>query len=259
VIPRTRVSYIPAAAFVARTSVLRDCHGFNESMHVGEDVDLVWRICNSGYTVRYEPQSIVLHDHRTRPSEFAMRRYQYGTSAATLHKNHPGLVPPFAVSAWSAAAWALVGTTTPLGVIAGVGVALGSASALPKKLKSLKDSRKIAWQLAIRGHLGAGRQIASALWRAYVPVMLVGALFSRRVRRIAFISGVLPNLLDWKEKRPSLDPFRYVGIRMLDDVAYCAGVWTGCIEQKTAGPLTPDLTSWPGKQTKTKMDHDSEF
>ena len=39
--------------------------GFDESMRVAEDVDLVWRTAGDGWRVRYEPQAIVRHDHRT--------------------------------------------------------------------------------------------------------------------------------------------------------------------------------------------------
>ncbi len=248
VMPKTRVAYVPAAALVGRVSVLQGIGGFTESMLVGEDVDLVWRLHDLGYVIRYEPTSVVRHDHRTSPIAFVKRRFQYGTSAAALAVRHPGNVPPLAVSAWSAASWGLFATATPAGIVTGFGTAIVSASALPRKLTALADPKKVAWRLAGRGHLGAGRQIGSAIWRSYLPLVLAGSMFSRRFRGVLLLSALAPNLLEWKERRPIIDPIRYVGIRLLDDASYCAGVWKGCFDERTLGPLIPDLTSWPGRR-----------
>jgi hypothetical protein len=48
-------------------------------------------------------------------------------------------------------------------------------------------------------------------------------------------------LLDWLDRRPPLDPARYVAARLLDDVAYSLGVWQGCAERRTIQPLLPLL------------------
>ena len=52
----------------------------------------------------------------------------------------------------------------------------------------------------------------------------------------------MPAGLDWWERRPALDPIRYGALRVLDDAAYCAGLWVGCLVEGTVGPLLPDLT-----------------
>ncbi len=50
---------------------------------------------------------------------------------------------------------------------------------------------------------------------------------------------LLPPLLDWADRRPPLDPARYVAARLLDDAAYSLGVWQGCLARRTARPLLP--------------------
>ena len=82
----TRVSYVPAATLVCRVDALRAVGGFDESMRVGEDVDLVWRLIESGHRCRYEPESTV--HHRPRPNLGAMLRQRvgYGRSAAPDRK-----------------------------------------------------------------------------------------------------------------------------------------------------------------------------
>ena len=49
----TRVAYVPTAALLVRRAALGD--GFDESLRNGEDVDLVWRLIEAGWRVRYEP------------------------------------------------------------------------------------------------------------------------------------------------------------------------------------------------------------
>ena len=63
--PLGRVAYLPSAALLARGSGLGPGAGFDERMHVAEDVDLVWRLHAAGWRVRYEPAAAVRHDHRT--------------------------------------------------------------------------------------------------------------------------------------------------------------------------------------------------
>ena len=95
------------------------------------------------------------------------------------------------------------------------------------------------------GHLFAGRMLASAITRAWWPIVVVLALVSRRARRVLAAAALVPPLLDWVRQRPPLDPLRYVALRILDDAAYGVGLWRGAIDRRTVEPLLPDLTSWP--------------
>jgi mycofactocin glycosyltransferase len=251
VVPRTRVSYVPSAALLARTNVLRALTGFSASLQVGEDVDLLWRLHAAGWRARYEPQAHVAHDHRVSWRAFAQRRYQYGTSAALLDARHPGQVAPLAVSGWSALGWLGLCTFTPVGVLGGLGTMAVTTALLPRKLRVVANPRRLALDLASRGHFGAGRQLAGATWRAYLPMAVLSALLPKPFgvigRRILLASAIIPNVADWRSKRPKLDPIRYVGIRLLDDAAYGAGVWAGALKLRSLRALKPDFTSWPGK------------
>jgi mycofactocin glycosyltransferase len=253
IVPRTRVSYVPSAALIARTEVLRALDGFSEDLQVGEDVDLLWRLHRAGWRARFEPAATVAHDHRASWPAFAKRRMQYGTSAALLDKRHPGRVAPLAVSGWSALGWLSLSTLTPVGIIGGLGLMAVTTALLPRKLSVVETPNKLAFELATRGHFGAGRQLADATWRAYLPLALAASFtpfLAPTARRVLLASALVPNLLDWRSKRPKLDPFRYVGIRLIDDASYCAGVWAGAFKQRSFRSLKPDFTSWPGKSNK---------
>jgi mycofactocin glycosyltransferase len=241
---RTRVSYVPTAAVVARTAVVRAVGGFDANLRTGEDVDLVWRLDEQGGRVRYEPSVVVEHLPRRTLAEFVTQRRGYGRSAAPLAKRHEGALAPVAVSGWSAGVWGAFVFGHPVGAVA---VTVGTGAALMRKLPQLP--RREAARLVVLGHLGAGRQLAAAVTRVWWPILVPVAFVSRRARRVLLAAFLVPALTDWKRGRTRLDPMRYVALRLLDDMSYGVGVWEGVVQERTIDPLVPDLTSWPGAGT----------
>ncbi|MEJ7703060.1 MAG: mycofactocin biosynthesis glycosyltransferase MftF [Geodermatophilaceae bacterium] len=94
--PHGGVPYVPSAALLVRRAALGD--GYDETMHVAEDVDLVWRLVADGWRVRYEPAALVAHEHRTSLGAWARRRAFYGTGAAQLAARHSAAVAPVVLS-----------------------------------------------------------------------------------------------------------------------------------------------------------------
>lgn len=238
----SRVSYVPAAALVIRTDMLRSIGGFDEALRVGEDVDMVWRLVEAGYRCRYEPDSTVHHRPRSTLAAWARQRISYGRSAAVLDRKHPGAVAPLRMSGWSAAVWALVIARRP---VAGFAVAAGTIVALRRKLDDLPAQESL--RLAGLGHLYAGRQVAGAITRVWWPVALIAAMLVRRLRVPLLAAATVPPLLEWIGNRGTNNAVQYVALRVADDVAYATGVWIGVIEQRSLGALTPQFTNWPGK------------
>ena len=62
--PGGRVSFVPSAALLVRADVATGSELFDPALRGGEDVDLVWRLGDAGWEVRYEPSSTVTHDPR---------------------------------------------------------------------------------------------------------------------------------------------------------------------------------------------------
>jgi mycofactocin system glycosyltransferase len=242
--PGSRVAYVPAACLVGRTRVINGLGGFAAAMHVGEDVDLVWRLVESGYRVRYEPSARAGHDDRTELRAWASRRFDYGRSAAPLARLHPGNLRPLGVSGWTAAVWALVAAGRP--GAAGL-LATGTGLALTTRLRGLDHPVRDGLGLAWRGHLGAGRVLASAVTRTWWPVALAAAISSKRARTVLAVAAAGPALVDWIRERPPLDPLRWTALRLSDDAAYGAGVWIGCIHERIAEPVLPSFRNWPGR------------
>ena len=246
--PGSRVPYVPGAALVVRKAAAGT--GFAEDMRVGEDVDFVWRLAAAGWTVRYEPAAAMPHQHRVRLGAWFARRKDYGTSAAVLELRHPGAVRPLYLSGWTALAWlaAAAGWPAAGAALTGTGIAL-----LARRLARLtgedwpRPAARTAWQLATRlaggGTLAAGRPLGSAISRTWWPLALPAAVAVRRQRLPLAALVLAPPLLDWLDRRPPLDPARYVAARLLDDVGYSLGVWQGCAGRRTIRPLLPRLGS----------------
>jgi mycofactocin glycosyltransferase len=253
--PGSRVPYVPGAALVVRRPAA--AAGFAEDMPVGEDVDFAWRMAAAGWRVRYEPEAVMGHQHRVRLPTWFARRKDYGTSAAALELRHPGAVRPLYVSRWTALAWlaAMSGRPAAASAVTGAATAL-----LARRLSGVTRERwpvpaavaspagrprrrAVAWRLAARlaggGTVAAGRPLGSALSRAWWPVAIPAAVAARRLRLPLAALILAPPLLDWADRRPPLDPVRYVAARLLDDIAYSLGVWQGCVSRRTARPLLP--------------------
>jgi mycofactocin system glycosyltransferase len=105
---RPTVPYVPSAALIVRRGAL-GATPFDPVLRYGEDVDLIWRLKDAGWQVRYDPRITVLHEERRRLS----RRFRYGTSAAPLAQRHPDRLAHVILRPWPAATLALLATKHP--------------------------------------------------------------------------------------------------------------------------------------------------
>jgi mycofactocin system glycosyltransferase len=235
--PGAAVPYVPGAALLVRRAAVG--RGFDESMRVGEDVDLVWRLAAHGHHVRYDPRSTVAHHHRTRPRQWFAQRVQYGTSAAPLAGRHPGTLPAASMAGWSAAAWGLVMARKPF---AGAALTAATTALLARKLSPWCDQ---PWTMAARlsagGTLLAGEQIGRTLTRTWWPLALPLAAALPRLRLPLAAAAFLPPILEHRRTRPHTPLVPWTAIRLADDIAYSIGVWKGCLNQRTTAPLRPKL------------------
>lgn len=131
--------------------------------------------------------------------------------------------------------------------VAGLAVMGSSAALLPRRLPSVAAGEAV--RLAVTGHLGAGRQTASAIVRAWWPAALIGSVVSRGVRRASVVSVAtvaLDAALDARRVERGL-PVRTAAmigaLAVLDDVAYGAGVWLGCSRARQDPALLPSFSS----------------
>lgn len=253
VAPLRRVAYVPTAVFAARVDALVGVGGFDPTLRVGEDVDLVWRLTAAGGTVRYAPEVAAVHRPRATWWGMARQRFGYGRSSVGLAARHGSLVAPARLSRWSLAAWAATALGRP---VVGTGVAAVSGVALARKLGDLPDGPSEAARIAAWGHLHAGLGLASATSRVWWPLVLPLARV-RRLRPAVIAAMLAPAAWGWwKGARPA-DPIRSVALRVADDMVYGAGVWREVLAAGTPAALdalAPVLTEWPGRQAAVETD-----
>jgi mycofactocin system glycosyltransferase len=235
--PLSRVPYVPSAALMVRRSAVGDVV-FDPELRGGEDVDLVWRLVDAGWDVRYEPDATVHHEGPGRVGAWLQRRAFYGTTAGPLSRLHPRSLVPLHTSAWSAGVWVLAYARRPL--LAG-GALAASVLVLARRLHGLvEEPVTVATRIAAGGTFTSALPALRGLTRAWSPALVVGLCW-RRTRRTAAFALVAPALGDWCTDRSDLDPLRYAGLHVADDVAYGAGVWLGCIKARTVRPLLPRI------------------
>ena len=81
--------YVPAASMLVSREAFRAAGGFNEEMHIGEDVDFCWRLRDKGFTLMYAPFGMVAHKHRNKLGAMLKRRLDYGSSEVFALQSSP--------------------------------------------------------------------------------------------------------------------------------------------------------------------------
>ncbi|WP_405970747.1 mycofactocin biosynthesis glycosyltransferase MftF [Streptomyces sp. NBC_00988] len=247
--PRSRVSWVPSAFLLARTDALGP--GFTESMRVGEDVDLVWRLAAEGRRVRYEPAVTVRHEHRTRFTDWLGRKAYYGSGAHALYERHGPAVAPAALTPWAAgAAVALLAQRRWSVPVAAVMVVWAGCGYRRKVPEGSGGPNRLAVRLTGLGLAATAEQTMGMLLRHWWPVTLAGCVFSARVRRAAALAAVTDGFLEYHLRSPQMDPVRFALARRLDDLAYGAGLWAGAVRARSVRSLLPTLRG-PGHGSRT--------
>jgi mycofactocin system glycosyltransferase len=228
--PYSAVWYVPSAALVARRAALDP--GFDEDLSLGEDVDLVWRLHDAGWQLRYDPRVTVAHEARVRPAAWYRRRVAYNESVAPLLVRHPERVPVLFLTPPAALAWAaaVAGWTGPLLALAGV-----RAYRLRRALRS-RVPHAVAWSARMSADttVREGRDLARAIagpWAPFAAGLLFGLPDGRRRRLLTRRLGALVAAMafgDWFTDRPDLDPLRYAALRLADESTRGLGIWIGC-------------------------------
>jgi mycofactocin system glycosyltransferase len=260
-----RLSYVPTAALLCRATALDDIGWFDDALTVGEDVDLLRRLEAAGWRVRYEPRSVVRHDSRPDVVSFLRQRCRYGSSAAALERNHPGTVAPFEGNRW--AVTAVLALILPFGRLRYRALLSLVATAVPartlrSKLRQVGVASAGADAVATLAiaELGSLAGIASALRRAWWPPALAAAGLVPGWRRpiagallAAAVAGHVPPW--WSARRAAAgaalaspceagEPAACnlaatLGLGALDDLAYGAGLWAGCVRHRSLRAVLP--------------------
>jgi mycofactocin glycosyltransferase len=233
--PDRRVRYVPTAALVVRRAAVAE--GFDPGLRVGEDVDLVWRLLDR-WRVRFEPSVTVHHGEPSSWWALLARRHRYGTAAGPLARRHRGRLAPVELRPWPTGVVAALALRRP-GAAAAVLVVSTARLAASVRGKGIATRRSLLWNLEGVGWTWVG--IGRAATMLASPLVVLAALHTRRAAVFAALLVLTPPTVEWWQRRPGLDPFRWAAASIADDLAYGSGVWAGCVSARSVGPLVPAL------------------
>ena len=234
VVPGGPVGYLPSACMMVRRSAVGA--GFDPTLRIGEDVDLVWRLHDQGWLVRYLADVVVTHRARTSWSAWWQQRVQYGVSSGELAKRHPGRLAPLRVDPWTLVAWGTVFIGRPS---FGARIISVNSEALIERLEDSADEPEhVAREVVAKGMVKSGGPLARAAVRTFGPLILLFALHPKLRRRVLalFVVGTA-----WRWRKTQLHPLD-VPVAIADDVAYSLGVAKGAIKSRSLATMTPDIT-----------------
>jgi mycofactocin glycosyltransferase len=247
VAPLTRVAFVPTAALVVRRAALGG--GFDEALRYGEDVDLVWRLIEAGWRVRYEPAVAVAHAEPASRPALLRRRFRYGTSAAPLTRRHPGAVAPLVLQPWPTITMAALLARRPVAAGAAFGI---STALLARRLRANGlPARGVARPMAEgvrQTWLGTGRWCGQFAGPAVLLVLAhpggrsARTRWGRRLAAASLLAG--PPLTEWAAHRAA-GPARLTAAVLADQAAYGAGVYAGCLRERLITPLLPAVAWKP--------------
>jgi mycofactocin system glycosyltransferase len=233
--PGAAVAWLPSACLLGRTDALGD--GFEATLRVGEDVDLVWRLSAAGHRVRYDPEVEAAHDARPTMASWLGRKFVYGSGGAGLAARHGNRLAPVVLTPSYAAAGAALllrrRWSAPLALALSAPGARRLARTLPRPVAARTAAQGLGW---------AVRQESALLLRHWWPLTAVGLLCSRAVRRAvatALAVDLLVALHEHRDHRDRLDLPTLLTGRRLEDIAYGAGLWWGALRHGSARALLP--------------------
>jgi mycofactocin system glycosyltransferase len=231
--------YLPSCNLLVRRAAFRSAGGFNDSMQVGEDVDLTWRLRDNGWTISYLPAGNVLHEHRSSIRSFMSRRFDYGTSEGMLQLLHPGRRKQMVIPSLLAAVLLLclaapgAGCWTLL-----LAAGLLAADAAIVRIRFIRRRLPIGLPALLGGRLRALGSliyyISYHLVRYYAVPLIVIALMVPGFWAWALPAAALMCAagVDHAVRKPPLSFIRFCGIYLLEQIAYGAGVFWGCLRRR---------------------------
>jgi mycofactocin system glycosyltransferase len=233
----TDTFYLPSCNLLVRCSAFRSVGGFDDSMHVGEDVDLTWRLRDRRWSICYLPLGNILHAHRSSIRSFMSRRFDYGTSEGILQILHPTrrkrmVIPPLLALLLAFCLMTLFLGWWPL--LPACGLLLFDAAAV--RLRTGKQGLPLSLAAILAGRLRALGSLvyylSYHLVRYYSTALIVISLFVPVLWLLFGIVLFCAAGVDFAIKKPKLSFPKFTGIYLLEQLAYGAGVFWGCLSRR---------------------------
>lgn len=234
----TDTFYLPSCNLLVRRKAFRIVGGFREEMHVGEDVDLTWRLRDCAYKIVYLPKGRVFHDHRSRIVPFMKRRFDYGTSEGMLQTLHPErckrmILPPGLCVALLLLMIGLATMQWPVLAAFPTVLAMDSLWAWTRlRRRGLKQSFSAVFPARIRAMGSLSYYLGYHLLRYYFLPIIVLGIFLPQAGLVFLLLGGFTLVVDYAVRKPRISPMVFGLFYLLEQLAYGCGVFAGCWRQK---------------------------
>jgi mycofactocin system glycosyltransferase len=240
--------YVPTCNMLVRSRTYHESGGITEYMHVGEDVDLCWRVREMGQEVFYIPAGAVKHKHRSNLAGMLLRKAQYGTSEALLYKLHPRKrkvfqVPPPSLSTFI---FAVLAISVPSAMfLAGILASLSLDAGLRAARISRLNLRIPAWKVVysvLRTHVAFTYVASFHLVRYYLVLLLLCCFVHLPLGLFGLSALLFTSLWDYRLRKPELSFPMFLCYYAVEHIAYQLGVLVGCLKEKTFMSYLPKFT-----------------
>lgn len=198
----TEAEHIPGCNMCIRRDVLQKIGGFDPQFRVaGDDVDIAWRILDSGGEIRYHGAAFVWHYARQRIKDFWRQQAGYGKAEALLQKKWPEKYNEAGHPSWKGN---IYGANVLKPLLARSRIYFGEWGSEPFQSKTREPGHMIAtwalmpeWQLVMGGFLILG--LGGFIWS---PLFGFFALFA-----VSFLLVAVNIFLHVKETLLHRSPF----------------------------------------------------
>jgi mycofactocin glycosyltransferase len=243
-----RFFYVPSCNFLIRRDCFKELGGFKKDLHVGEDVDLCWRIQNTGLQVEFRPVGTIFHKHRNRVRAFCRRRFDYGTSEPQLQKRHKDrrktmIFPLFISIFWLAFACFLFSENIFL-IILSLSVPLLGSLSIYRKIRRTNSHigfLKVMFSV-LRSYCAWLYHLCAFVSRYYILFSLVFIVFLPLVFYGMAVMHSIACLGQYIIKKPRLSFLVFFFYFSLEQISYQTGVWMSCLQNNHFGSILPKLS-----------------
>ena len=235
--------YVPTCNILVRRDVYLQVGGLDETLRVGEDVDLCWRLKERGFRLLYIPKGHVKHKHRNRFLETFSRRFDYGTSEPVLYAAHRDVVKRFP---WQHSCMAVLLTciagllTKHLWFVPMVCLILAADSLLKKSRyrKQLKVplAFRIVFRATVEKHFHLLYHLSHHVVRYYLLLLVTLAILFQPLIPIVAALVLFPTLVAFFKKRPRLGFPLFLFFFAVEQAFYQVGVFWGSLKQRCFRP-----------------------
>lgn len=230
-------AYVPSCNLIIRKKAFIEVGGFQENLHVGEDVDLCWRTQKSGHHLLYLPKGEVKHKHRHDLWQMLRRRFDYGTSEALLYLRHKEkrkrLFLPTLYSIFYGFICLGIIVQSPIFFVFNLMIMM--IDFWQKRIKvqkmglGLKRS-KVALSV-IRTYFSFSYHFSSYLIRYYLIFLIPLSFIFLKLWGFIFFLLIFSGLVDFSVKKPGIHLLNFLIFYTLEQLAYQIGVFWGCIKK----------------------------